>query len=236
MKQVVIATLFLFFTTHIPAAMDPLEQFSGHTKETNCHLPQKNWTFIIYMSADNDLRGFAARNIKQMAAIGSNEFVHIAVHLDIKISGNRKITRRYYIDKNTILHVNANDIATQKMDSGDPQTLISCCSWAINHYPAKQYALVLWNHGTGCLNPTHGKIISPTELFAFNPSSNKLELDRTMGFFDIIDAASHYDRGICWDDSTGNYLNNQKLEYALSHICTENLGGKSSLLLASMPV
>ncbi len=29
------------------------------------------------------------------------------------------------------------DQSTQRMDSGDPQTLISFCKWAISHYPAK---------------------------------------------------------------------------------------------------
>ncbi len=69
----------------------------------------KDWTFIVYMAADNDLRGFAARNIKQMAAVGSSEFINIVVQLDIKISGNKKVTRRYYIEHNKILHVNGND-------------------------------------------------------------------------------------------------------------------------------
>src|SRR3990167_10950429 len=62
-------------------------------------------TIIIYMAADNDLRIFAARNIQQMAAIGSNENISILVHLDIRISGNKKITRRYLIEKDKVLHI-----------------------------------------------------------------------------------------------------------------------------------
>ena len=43
------------------------------------HKNPKPWTILVYMSADNDLRSFAASNIKQMASIGSNEHVSIGV-------------------------------------------------------------------------------------------------------------------------------------------------------------
>ena len=193
--------------------------------------PEKDWTFIVYMAADNDLRSFAARNIKQMASIGSNEHINILVHLDIRVSGNKKITRRYFIEKNRILHVNSHDQATQCMNSGDPNTLISCCKWGIKDYPAKEYALIFWNHGTGIIDPPHGRIINPAELFSFNPSTNRLELDRSIGFLDLINCLEPEQRGICWDDSIGNYLTNQKLESALATITKDYLkGNKLSII------
>jgi|SRR5579872_546932 len=194
--------------------------------------PKKPWTIIVYIAADNDLRGFAARNIKQMAAIGSNSFCNICVELHMRISGNKKISRRYYIEQNNIVHVNALDPNTQKMDSGDPKTLVKCCGWAIEDYPADNYALILWNHGTGIIDPTSGRIINANELFAFNPVINKLELDRSVGFLDFLEMKYGQDeRGICWDDSTGNYLNNQKLEAALHEIQTIHLKGQKLSIL-----
>lgn len=216
-------------------------------KTRDIAISPKNWTFIVYIAADNDLRSFAARNIKQMAQIGSNQFINIVVQLDIRITGNKKITRRYYIENNKIFHVNAEDPNSQKMDSGDPRTLISCASWAIGNYPAQNYALVLWNHGTGIIDPETGRIINPAELFTFNPTINKLELDRSVGFLEFINSkvgsleflkdkekqANGIDneRGVCWDDSTGNYLTNQKLEFALKEICNTLLGGKKLSLI-----
>jgi len=202
------------------------------TLQTRKKFPRKNWTIIIYIAADNDLRSFAARNIKQMASIGSNEYMNILVHLDIRITGNKKITRRYYVEKDKILHMNAHNSTSQRMDSGNPQTLISCCDWAINDYPADEYALLFWNHGTGIIDPGHGRLINPAELFTFNPTTNKLELDRSIGFLDLInsldtDEFSQIDqRGICWDDTTGNYLTNRKLDMALNNICKKILNGK----------
>lgn len=152
------------------------------------------------------------------------------------------------------------------MDSGQPDTLVSACKWAITNFPAEEYVLVFWNHGTGILDPSHGRIISPTELFTYNPTLNKLELDRSTSILgdidtrspnnsddlllflnqfddnqdwhdvtemlqatDIDDCSSPTDqdpKGICWDDSTGNYLTNQKVDIALTTIRKECLDNK----------
>ncbi len=238
----------------------------SYTKENRHHKKsqKRQTTVIVYMAADNDLRSFAARNIKQMAAVGSNENLHICVHLDIRIAGNKKITRRYYIEKNKILHVNAYDPETQRMDSGQPETLISACQWAIENYPANDYALIFWNHGTGALDPSHGRIISPTELFTYNPQLHMLELDRSTSILGNIDPVPNNcdsqdviwlleqhasdskiwqdidcdlqtnesdPRGICWDDSAGNYLTNQKLDYALGEVRKKYLNNKKFAII-----
>ena len=216
---------------------------------------------LIYMAADNDLRSFAARNIKQMAAIGSNEHINIVAHLDIRIANNKKITRRYYIEHDQILHVNAYDQATQQMDSGQPETLISACKWAITDYPAENYALIFWNHGTGALDPQQGRIINATELFSYNHDLKVLELDRSTSILGNTDHITHFQdpqnllwlleqdgsptscsaidndlqtedpRGICWDDSTGNYLTNQKLDHALQVVRTQYLNNKKFAII-----
>jgi len=214
----------LFFE---PAQLDIIQEGATPIVRTH-HQDKKPWTVIVYIAADNDLRGFAARNIKQMASVGSNEHINILVHLDIRIAGNQKITRRYYIENNRILHVNPGDPETERMDSGSPKTLQSCCKWAIKHYPADHYALIMWNHGTGTLDPLRGRILNPTQLFEFNPTINKFDIDRSIEFFDWVDGR----RGICWDDTTGNYLTNQKLASALNHVCTKYLGGKKLSILA----
>jgi len=254
-----ICFLFLILPSHLSLACNNEEMPTDpatHRAPRDHKASKKNWTFIVYIAADNDLRSFAARNIKQMADVGSNNNINIVVQLDIRITGNKKITRRYYIEQNKILHVNSDDATSQKMDSGDHRTLVSCCKWAIENYPADNYALILWNHGTGIIDPETGRIINPSTLFALNPENNKLELDRTVEFLDFINQpcpedkhnnaneqdTNEYlpqetllfkenplddpDRGICWDDSTGNYLTNQKLNAALSEVCNTLLGGK----------
>ncbi len=190
------------------------------------NLTKKKITLTIYMSAVNDLDRFAIRNIKQIAEWGSTLDINIVVQLDIRKSGNEKITRRYYIQKGKILHLNADDPDSQKMDSGDPETLISFCDWTIKNFPAEQYALVLWNHGSGILDPERCRTLRPEEFITFNPATQRLELERSIGYIERM-----LQRGICWDDVTGNYLNNQKLDYALNEICTKLLDGEKFLFI-----
>lgn len=186
---------------------------------------------MIYIAADNDLRNFAIRNLKQMATIGSTDNINIIVHLDIKLSGNNKVTKRYYIQKDKILHLNADDPRTQRMDSGNPETVISFFTWGIAEFPAEHYAGLFWDHATGDLDPKKGRIFKLADLFTFNAAINKVEVNRSVGFFDLICPSVTEEKGICWDDTTGNYLTTQDLDYALNTICTKVLKGKKLAIL-----
>lgn len=202
----------------------------GYAKAPNVK-EKKDWTFIVYMSAVNDLHIFAPRNIKQMASIGSNKNINIIVHLDIKDHTGKKTTQRYYVEKNKIIQTASEQEPLGAMDSGDEETLISCCKWGITNYPARHYMLDFWNHGMGPIDPVIGRILNPTELFYFNPLTQMLELDRSVGFLDLVYTTRNSLRGVCWDDETGNYLTNQKLARGLETICTQYLnGGKFSII------
>lgn len=193
---------------------------------------KKQWTFITYMAADNDLAPFARRNLKQQADIGSNEYINIVTQLDTRVAGNKKVTKRYYIEKNKLIVTNENDPSSQRMDSGSPNTLIDCCKWAIENYPAENYVLNFWNHGTGELDVGPRRTnINPWPLFSFNSNNNLIELDRSIPFFDFLESTLFTDRAICFDDSTGHYLSNQDLDTSLRYICTNLLhGNKFSLI------
>lgn len=190
-----------------------------------CAKEKKDWTFIVYAAADNNLRDFAPRNIKQMGSVGSNKNINILVHVDIRLSGQKKMTRRYVVKKGDTVQV---EIPNEKlpMDSGDPQSLISACRWAITEFPAEHYALIFWNHGTGIIDPYGKRAFNTNNLMVFNPASGSFELDRSYSYIDLIEDSVSDPKGICWDDSTGNYLTNQKLEFALNEITTKYLNGK----------
>lgn len=189
--------------------------------------PKKSWTFIVYMSADNDLALFGRKNILQLTRIGSNKNINIIIHLDTKVQGGKKITLRYYVENNKLILTNFDDANSQKMDSGNPQTVIDCFKWAVKNFPADHYLFDFWNHGTGIIDIGRPRAINPSTLFTFNPSSNLLELDRKVPFLDFISLAScENPKGVCFDDSTGNYLTNQNIAQCLQEVTTNILGGK----------
>ncbi len=193
----------------------------------------KAWTFIVFIAAANDLNYFAGLNIDQMKRIGSNNNLNIVIQ-HVK-PGNRK-AERCLIGKNKKLNI---ETLSSKINSGSPEALIDCCRWAIEKYPAQNYALILWNHGTGIIDPFIRKGVNPSELFSFNPTNNLLELDRTVGFLDFINALERKDiyeengkRGICVDERFRTYITNQQLEYALKTVQEKYLGGKKFGLIA----
>lgn len=177
---------------------------------------KKPWTFIVYMAADNDLFYFTKRNLDDMKKAGSNGNLNIVVQMDpTGISGK---TKRLYVTKDKIYQTNYNQPSSfEKQDVGNPQTLIDCCKWAIQNYPADNYALILWNHGSGILDSVGGKLSNATALFRFNPATGMLELDHSISFLHFAQAREDK-RGVCFGDTYGTFLTNQKLEYALAQV------------------
>lgn len=190
----------------------------------------------ILMAADNDLFPFARRNLKQLQNIGSNENVKIYVHFDLHPSGQPKMSKRLIIEKDKIMQVGPDMV----MDSGDPNTLIDFCRWFITEDEPEDenvtynYVIGLWNHGTGAIEPNIKHAFNPSSLWSENPTTNLIEINRNIGFLDFLqhseNAFNKNIRGICFDDTTGNYLTNLKLKYALDTVCTQYLKKKFSLI------
>lgn len=191
-------------------------------------LTEKEWTFLIYMSADNDLYQFAWRNLAQAAEVGSNQNLNVVVHLDIKTPGKPKVTKRLYLEKNKILQVEPDSC----MDSGNEETLTSAMLWAHQKYPSRHFALVFWNHGFGDLNPVLKRIANPAHLFHYNSRTGLIELDRSIPFMEYNHLVSEQtleedcQRGICFDETNYNYLDDNKLIRAFKRIVDERNGKK----------
>ena len=188
--------------------------------------PIKEWTFMVYIAADNDLNRFSTHNLEDMSKVGSNKNLNIVAHLDKQ--GSTERTKRLYVEKDKLVQVNYGQPSSlQKLDSGCEQTLIDFCEWTILNYPAKHYALVLWNHGSGISDNVAGRLLNSSELFIFNPITNMLELDRSMTFFDFAHKKEKEHRGVCFSDTYNSFLTNQKLDSALKSVQQNGLKGKN---------
>ncbi|OGB85880.1 hypothetical protein A3J41_00605 [candidate division TM6 bacterium RIFCSPHIGHO2_12_FULL_38_8] len=192
--------------------------------------PKKSWTVICYMAADNNLHYFAWKNLKQMEQIGSNENINIIAQLNTP--GYLNPTKRYVIKKGRRILVDDATSPASKLNSGSPHTLIDCVSWGVRHYPADNYALFFWNHGSAAIDPNFSRTINPCDLFYCNPTDNMLEIDRGISYITLLSqvAASliytDEKRGICFDDTFKSYISNAELDFALKEICTKALLGK----------
>ncbi len=101
----------------------------------------KNWTFLVFINADNNLDSAGVDDLNEMETAGSSAKVNIVVQMD-RWHGPAK---RYYVRRGE------SDIVQDlgEVDMGDWQQLVKFAKWGIENYPAKHYALVIWNHGSG---------------------------------------------------------------------------------------
>lgn len=108
------------------------------------------WTVLVYVQANNNLKNYAQRNFSDMSTIGSSSNLNILVQTYFPQTNG---TSRYKIEKGKMIldtHISTNSDGTKSND------LIDAMRWAVAKYPAKKYALVLWNHGIGILDPAWG--------------------------------------------------------------------------------
>ena len=99
------------------------------------------WTFMVYLDADNDLSPYASGDLSEMMAIGSTEKVNIIVQHD----GYQSPAFRYKVEKgwlNTITELGEPNMASAA-------TISEFIDFSVKNYPAKKYAFILWDHGQG---------------------------------------------------------------------------------------
>lgn len=198
---------------------------------------KKDWNFLVYFAANNNLNSFALENIRQMVKVGSSASINVLIQLD---ELNKKEMTRFYIQKNKALAIST-QANTQECISGTKESLFDFARWAIKNYPANHNCLILWNHGSGIKDPSiWGKILLShrDELFVLNENTGLLELNRKLMrqkpkqlISDIFTKSPDDQRGIAFNDTFETYLTNQDLKITLEKICKELLNGQKLDLL-----
>jgi len=122
--------------------------------------PLKEWTYMVYMGADNNLSTAGLIDLNEMETVGSDDKVNIVLQAefstkftpfdDFGLSYGGK-TLRFLVkndnDPNNIDLAAGTSIGNVNM--GSPDTLRDFIQWAAETYPAKRYALAIWDHGAG---------------------------------------------------------------------------------------
>ena len=107
---------------------------------------EKQWTVMVYLAGDNNLDGAGAIDLGEMKAVGSTAGINVVAQFDR--SGKTRETKRYFLRKGGSLAKDA-VAGLGETNAGDPDVLASFVDWGTKNYPARHYALVVWNHGNG---------------------------------------------------------------------------------------
>jgi hypothetical protein len=198
---------------------------------------EADWTFLVYAQANNSLCPFAQKNFADMASIGSGKDLNLLVQWH---DPTHKGIWRYKVERGRMeldMHLPVN------IDGNAAKDLVDSMNWAVNKFPAKKYALILWNHGIGILDPVWGNQsmgFVRNEAILGNPrahiegityieNSNFKDLPLKKITKKAMRKGGH--RGILFNENTKTYMNNQTLSSALSAIKTTVLKNKNIDLL-----
>ena len=178
---------------------------------------QVAWTIMVYMAGDNNLSAAGDRDLVEMRRVGSTDDVNVIVEFDN--AGNHG-TRRIHVKKNgvaeTVEHLG-------ETDSGSPEVLVNFIKWAAENYPARRYALVLWNHGGGWAPTEVDRIARSVNSRAYNEREIAERSSSALGraFFrstlqKVFELESPSERAICSDDGSGHSLDTLELHRVIA--------------------
>ncbi len=151
---------------------------------------RRKWTFLVYMAADNDLEAEAMRNINQLEAVGAIASGKISVLVLIdriagydSTDGDWTDTRLYEIKHdtagvNTVVvskrlscpALELTEDGSKELDMSDWRVLDSAVSFAESSYPAENYALIIWGHGTGWRSRTSSRAFAVDDTTGYSSS------------------------------------------------------------------
>jgi hypothetical protein len=116
--------------------------------------PRADWTFMVYMDADNNLDYFGYQNIAAMMSVGSTKDVNIVVLWD----KYDDVANLYHVGTDEINIVQGFSLNGEEANMGDPDTLRSFVKFTMKDFRASHYVLVMWDHGDdfrGCCWDDH---------------------------------------------------------------------------------
>ena len=113
----------------------------------------RQWTYMVYLGADNNLSTAGIGDIEEMGQVGSSSQMAIVVQAEFSPYYTQGVpnTNTYRLLVQSGGAVDNLNAATDigDVDMGSRAALTDFIKWATSTYPAQHYALVLWDHGAG---------------------------------------------------------------------------------------
>lgn len=118
----------------------------------------KEWSLLVFLNGHNNLDSFGTYNINQMEKYGSTDKINLVVQW---ASASHETTRRLLVQKDadpaTVTSPVVEDLP--RVDMGDPKSLVEFVKWGAEKYPAQNYFVVVWNHGSGWHRDARGNVV-----------------------------------------------------------------------------
>lgn len=164
----------------------------------------KDWTWLVFMAGDNDLRSSVDPDIREMER--SNP-ANVRVGIQSDVSGQNTVRRVIHgKGKPQSLGENAN--------AGNASVLTDFLTWGRRALPTTRYVVDVWNHGSGWLDFTLDQLRRRPR-----PQAEVLRFTTEMSHILFSDAIA---TAIGADETAQDFLDNDELRKALRGALAEN--------------
>jgi hypothetical protein len=161
------------------------------------------WTIMLHLAGSNNLEPFAFEDLNEIEAGLKSDKVNFIVLFDGTKKGDSKIMKMVNdpagyntkIVSPTVDDKGAVIPADKEIDSGDYKTVSKFVDFTVKNFPAKKYAFMSWDHGSGIFTPQGARV-------NLGPSVDRMALKQTLRRQNITISPL----GFGWDDETGNHV------------------------------
>jgi hypothetical protein len=150
---------------------------------------QAKWTVMVYMSGDNNLEDFIAKDLEtELAPTGSSTDVQVVALADRgpgfdKSHGDWQTTKLFHVTQGMTALPGSEVADWGERNMGDPQTLVDFVTWSKANYPADHYALYFWGHGWSW----HPGVVMQDDTNADTLDYHEMKpIMNTLGFNDVV--------------------------------------------------
>jgi hypothetical protein len=226
-KQLWLIFLVVVFIFFLP----PAGRASSITRATTESRSQSvEWTVMVFMNGDNNLEEDALIDFTEMARVGSTDKVNVVVQFDRIGKYVTKTDERFPYWTETLRFrvtkgmkpARENALKDQRpfeANMGAGRTLADFVAWAKRSYPAKRYALILWDHGQGWRG-----VLSPTDEVRVMVSRSGIDPLRQPAVgnvrlgFPFRTAIGSPFRTLSFDETDKDKLYNQEIQLSLQQV------------------
>jgi len=150
---------------------------------------QAKWTVMVYMSGDNNLEDFIAKDLEtELAPTGSSTDVQVVALADRgpgfdRSHGDWQTTKLFHVTQGMTALPGSEVADWGERNMGDPQTLVDFVTWSKANYPADHYALYFWGHGWSW----HPGVVMQDDTNADTLDYHEMKpIMNTLGFNDVV--------------------------------------------------
>lgn len=112
---------------------------------------KRKWAALVYIAGDNDLSERGLRDVEEICSAkaanpGGDGLNSLYIGIEIDTKGEHTGSIRYEVNDDG--HRVVIDRLPER-DTGSPKTLSEFFRWGVGSFPAENYLVVIWGHGTG---------------------------------------------------------------------------------------